>query len=304
MYTKIILAGGSGFIGKFLKEYFKTKSIQLIILTRSVPKKIGNITYLQWDGKTLGDWKDELEGAELLINLTGKSVNSRYTEKNRNEIINSRVYSTRVLGEAVKQLKNPPAVWFNAASATIYRHAEDRPNDEYNGEYENDFSVQVCKLWEQEFSKLKLPATRKIILRMAIVLGAEDGVFPRFKNIVRFGMGGKQGNGNQYFSWLHEDDLVAILEFLYLHAELEGIFNIASPNALQNKAMMKTYRELLNPQILLPLPTWLLKLGGFILGTEPELLLKSRWVIPKRLEESGFKFKYTNFKLALESLLK
>ena len=304
MYKKIIIAGGNGFIGKFLTEFFKTKAEEVIILSRSIPKKIGNVRYLQWDGKTLGEWKNSLEGAELLINLTGKSVNCRYTEKNKNEIINSRVNSTQVLGEAVKQLKNPPAVWFNAASATIYRHAEDRPNDEYNGEFENDFSVQVCKKWEQSFNELKLSSTRKIILRMAIVMGANDGVFPRFKNIVQYGLGGKQGNGNQYFSWLHEDDLAAILEHLYKHAELEGVFNIASPNAIQNKAMMKSYKELMNPILSLPLPSWMLKLGGLLMGTEPELLLKSRWVLPKRLEESGFTFKYPDFKIALKSLLK
>ena len=292
MYTKIIIAGGNGFIGNVLKEYFKTRTVEVIILARSAPKIEGNVTYLQWDGKTLDAWKAQLEGAEMLINLTGKSVNCRYTEKNKKEIVDSRTYSTQVLGEAVKQLKNPPAVWFNAASATIYRHAEDRPNDEYNGEIKNDFSVQVCKRWEEAFNEIKLSDTRKITLRMAIVMGAKDGAFPRLKNLVRSGLGGKQGNGNQYFSWIHEEDLIAILEFLYQHSELEGVFNISSPGPIKNKEMMQAYRELLKPLVAMPAPLWLLKLGALVIGTEPELLLKSRWVLPKRLEEAGFKFKF------------
>ena len=303
-YKKIIIAGGSGFMGNFLKSYFSKISNEVIVLNRQTEKVEDNIRYCKWDGKTLDKWKDHLEGAEMLINLTGKSVNCRYTEKNKKEIFDSRTLSTKVLGEAVKQLKQPPAVWFNAASATIYRHAEDRPNDEYNGEIENDFSVQVCKRWEETFNDIKLPATRKIILRMAIVLGVEDGAFPRLKNLVRFGMGGKQGNGKQYFSWIHERDMIAILEFLYQHAELEGVFNCASPGPVQNTVFMKTIRDIVKPIVALPSPVWLLKLGGMIVGTETELLLKSRWVLPKRLEEAGYKFQFSDIRIAAADLLK
>lgn len=303
MYTKIIIAGGNGFIGNFLKEHFRTKTKALIILSRGEARKEGNVSYLPWDGKTLGAWKDELEGAEMLINLAGKSVNCRYTEKNKQEIFDSRTYSTLVLGEAVKQLQHPPAVWFNAASATIYRHAEDRPNDEYNGEYQNDFSVQVCKKWEDTFNSVKLPATRKIILRIAIVLGAKDGVLPRFKSLVKTGLGGIQGNGAQYFSWIHEQDLANSIEFLYKHSELEGVFNCSSPNPVQNKILMQTFRDLLKPPVALPSPEWLLKLGAMIVGTETELLLKSRWVLPKRLQEAGYRFQYPDLQPALKGLL-
>jgi uncharacterized protein (TIGR01777 family) len=302
-YNKIIIAGGTGFIGNFLKEHFRTKAEKVIILSRSVAKETGNVSYLQWDGKTLGSWKEQLEGAEILINLAGKSVNCRYTEKNKKEIFDSRTYSTQVLGEAVKQLKHPPAVWFNSASATIYRHAEDRPNDEYNGEYQNDFSVQVCKKWEQTFTDIKLSNTRKIILRIAIVLGKKDGVVTRFKNLVTAGLGGKQGGGEQYFSWIHEEDLAAIIEYLYQHAELEGIFNCSSPEPVKNKELMKTYREIIKPFIALPSPKWMLKLGAALIGTETELLLKSRWILPKRLQEAGYPFKYSNIKAALNNIL-
>jgi uncharacterized protein (TIGR01777 family) len=303
-YHKIIIAGGTGFIGNFLKEYFGTKAERVIILSRSPAREEGNIAYLPWDGKTLGSWKEQLEGAEMLINLAGKSVNCRYTEKNKKEIFDSRTYSTQVLGEAVKQLQHPPAVWFNSASATIYRHAEDRPNDEYNGEYHNDFSVQVCKKWEQTFNNLKLSSTRKIILRIAIVLGDKDGVVTRFKNLANGGLGGKQGNGNQYFSWIHEEDLAAIIEYLYQHAEQEGVFNCSSPGPIKNKELMKTYRDILNPLIALPSPKWMLKLGATLIGTEPELLLKSRWVLPRRLSEAGYQFKYSDIKPALRNVLK
>jgi uncharacterized protein (TIGR01777 family) len=303
-YKKIIIAGGTGFIGNFLKEYFRAKSGKVIILSRSRTREEGNVSYLQWDGKTVGNWKESLEGAEILINLAGKSVNCRYTKKNKKEIFDSRMNATKVLGEAVKQLQHPPAVWFNSASATIYRHAEDRPNDEYNGEYQDDFSVQVCKKWEQSFNEIKLPDTRKIILRMAIVLGNKDGVVSRFKNLVHFGLGGKQGNGNQYFSWIHEEDLAAVIEYLYNHAELEGIFNCSSPEPIKNKELMQTYRNVLKPLIALPATKWMLKLGATLIGTEPELLLKSRWVLPKRLLEAGYQFKYVDIKSALENSLK
>ncbi len=303
-YKKIIIAGGTGFIGNFLKEYFRAKAEKIIILSRSYAREEGNVSYLQWNGKTLGSWKASLEGAEMLINLAGKSVNCRYTEKNKREIFDSRTNSTHVLGEAVKQLQHPPAVWFNSASATIYRHAEDRPHDEYNGEYQNDFSVQVCKKWEESFNEIKLSDTRKIILRIAIVLGNKDGVVSRFKNLVTFGLGGKQGNGNQYFSWIHEEDLAAIIEYLYQHAELEGVFNCSSPKPIKNKTLMQTYQDILKPLIALPAPKWMLKLGATFIGTETELLLKSRWVLPRRLLEAGYPFKYVDIKSALGNILK
>ncbi len=235
MYKKIVIAGGSGFIGNFLKEYFRKKAKEVIILTRSKARTERNVHYVHWDVKTIDDWMQHLENAEILINLTGKSVNCRYTEKNKQEIFDSRVSSTMLLGEAIKHLSNPPAVWFNSSSATIYRHAEDRPNDEYNGEYKDDFSVQVCKKWENTFNEIKLPDTRKIILRMAIVLGKKDGVVARFKMLTSLGMGGIQGNGEQYFSWIHEEDLARIIEFLYTHAELEGVFIKIGSNTDRNR---------------------------------------------------------------------
>ena len=302
-YKKIIIAGGTGFIGNFLKEYFRTKTEKIIILSRSEPKEEENVSYIQWDGKTPGDWIKHLEGAEILINLTGKSVNCRYTEKNKQEIIDSRVSSTRILGRAVKLLVHPPAVWFNAASATIYRHADDQPNDEYNGEYHDDFSVQVCKLWEQSFNEIKLSDTRKIILRIAIVLGEKDGVVARFKNLTNFGMGGKQGNGDQYFSWIHEEDLANSIEYLYHHSESEGIYNCSAPNPVRNKELMQVYRSLLKPFFAFPSPEWLLKIGAALIGTETELLLKSRWVLPRRLTEEGYTFLYPKINEALKNVL-
>jgi uncharacterized protein (TIGR01777 family) len=303
LYNKIILAGGTGFVGQYLQSYFAPKTQQVIVLCRKeIPAK-GNIQYLRWDGQSIGPWAAALEGADMLINLTGKSVNCRYTPKNKQAIFDSRTDSTKVLGEAVKQLASPPLVWFNASSATIYRHAEDRPHTEENGEYHNDFSVQVCKKWEQAFDAIALPQTRKVVLRMAIVLGQKDGVVKRFQKLTQAGLGGPQGSGRQYFSWIHEKDLARLLEFIYAHPNLSGVFNCAAPAPVKNEVLMQTFQQLLHPPFALGSPVWLLRLGAVLIGTETELLLKSRWVLPARLTQEGFEFEYPDLRLALQACL-
>ncbi|MEY5047221.1 MAG: hypothetical protein RLZZ175_580 [Bacteroidota bacterium] len=298
-YNKIIIAGGNGFIGQELKKMFEPITEKIIILCRN-PK---NENEVFWDGKTIGHWANELENADLLLNLAGKSVNCRYTEENKKAILNSRVDTTNVLGEAIKLCKNAPKVWINSASATIYRHSVDKNMDEYNGEFHDDFSVQVCKKWEKTFNEFELPTTRKVILRMSIVLGKNGGALPAYYNLAKFGLGGIQGNGNQYFSWIHIQDLFNIIQFTLQNKDVNGVINCAAPNPLTNKEVMHIIRKKAGVPFGLPASKWMLEFGAFFLRTETELLLKSRKVVSKKLEELGFQFKFKTFKEAVDDLL-
>lgn len=289
--AKIILAGGSGFIGQILDKHFTDRGDEVVVLTRGKEKTSGKTQWVRWDARTTGAWAGHLENARLLINLTGKSVNCRYNEKNRKEILRSRLDATRALGEALKTVQRPPGLWINASSATIYRHAEDRPQDEYSGETGNGFSVDVCRQWENCFFEQDTPGTRKIALRITIALSSRGGALPYYLNLVKYGLGGRQGNGKQYFSWIHESDLTGIVDFLAARPELDGIFNVSSPNPVPNREFMRTLREALSRPFGLPASRWMLEIGTFLLGTETELILKSRWVLPKRLQEAGYRFK-------------
>lgn len=211
-YNKIILAGGNGYLGSVLANYYRNLANEVIVLSRKAKPQIENIKTLVWDGKTKGEWVKDLSGAEMLINLCGKNVNCRYTPKNREAIIASRVVPTALLGEVIATLENPPALWINVTSATIYRHAEDRPQDEQTGEIGTGFSIDVCREWEDTFFKAITPKTRKIALRMSIVMGRTDGAFPRLLNLTKLGLGGMQGNGRQYVSWVHQQDAARCTE--------------------------------------------------------------------------------------------
>jgi uncharacterized protein (TIGR01777 family) len=302
---KIVIAGGSGFIGAGLIEYFGGSN-HIVVLTRRTNGLNGHaqphVTYVEWDGRHTGPWTEALEGADLLVNLSGKSVNCRYTEANKAAIFDSRTASTTALGEAIKGLKRPPALWINAGSATIYRHAEDRPMDEFTGEIENDFSVQVCKKWEQTFNDIALPQTRKVILRIAITLG-NGGVMEPYLNLVKFGLGGRQGSGRQRYSWVHIADVARMMEWLYHHPECEGTYNCSSPNPVSNTEFMATLRKATGQNFGLPAPGWMLKIGATLIGTETELLLKSRWVLPTRITQAGFTFKYPQLSDALQQIV-
>ncbi|RCH55509.1 TIGR01777 family protein [Mucilaginibacter hurinus] len=289
-YNKIILAGGSGYLGKVLAQHFSKLANEVIIFTRSPKPAIGNINMIAWDGATIGQWAQHLEDSDVLINLTGKSVNCRYDEKNKAEIFSSRLKATWILGEALKQTNNPPGVWMNAASATIYRHAEDRPQDEFNGDIGEGFSIEVCKRWERAFAEQNIPGIRKIILRITVVLGSNGGVMHYYSNLAKYGLGGIQGNGNQYFSWVHEEDLVGSVQFLLDNPQLDGVFNIASPHPVQNHELMYTIRKAVGMPIGLPATKWMLEIGTLLLQTETELILKSRWVLPTRLLNEGYRF--------------
>lgn len=310
MKKKVVIAGGSGFIGAALINHFIAQQAEVIVLTRALPLSQNNsyrrqttqhnkaVTYVKWNGFYPGDWSRCLEAADVLINLCGKSVNCRYTEKNKAAIFSSRLTTTCALGEAIEQLEQPPAIWINASSATIYRHATDRPQDEYNGEIANDFSVQVCKQWEAAFFRFNLPHTRQVALRMAITLG-QGGVMTPYLNLVRLGLGGAQAGGQQMFSWIHIEDTCNIIQWIIDHRDITGVLNLAAPHPVSNAALMATLRRASGIKFGLPAYKWMLQLGALLIGTETELLLKSRWVVPTKLLQSGYIFRYPTIREAV-----
>jgi len=294
MKKKIVLAGGTGFVGTYFNKKFTELGYEVKVISRNAP----NIT-----------WKDKtgiiqaLEDAEMLINLAGKSVNCRYNERNKQEILNSRTETTKLLGDAIKECNNPPSLWINSSTATIYRHAEDRPMTEENGEIGSGFSVEVAKRWEEAFFSFTLPKTRQIALRISIVLGSDGGVMIPYKNLVRFGLGGIQGPGTQRFSWIHIEDLFKIILYIQEHNHLSGVFNCSTPNPITNRDLMNALKRAFNRKLGLPAPAWLLELGAIFIRTETELILKSRWVIPERLVKEGFIFSYPTIDQALAQII-
>lgn len=312
---KIIIAGGTGFIGQEMTKYFG-KENNIIILTRKMGNSknnrnkynslsnedLLNVKFIKWDGRTTGDWTKELENADLIINLTGRTVNCRYNKKNKKEIFDSRTDAVKAIGEAIRQCTSPPKLWINASSATIYRHATDKPQDEYSGGFHDDFSVQVCKLWEKTFFEQIIPQTRKVALRMAITLGTGGVLIPYF-NLLKFGLGGKQGSGKQMYSWVHIEDTCRMIEWITDNITIEGVYNCSSPTPVTNKDFMQTLRKVTGVKFGLPAFDWMLRIGALIIGTSTELILKSRWVLPTKILETGFRFKYPLLKDALADII-
>ncbi len=291
---KIVLAGGTGFVGQYLEQKFTDQGYQVVIISRQPG-------HLNWSNHT--GIVNALEGAEMVVNLAGKSVNCRYTEANKREIFDSRMETTEALGTAILACDNPPPLWINSSTSTIYRHAEDRPMTEANGEFGSGFSVEVGKAWEQAFFSFKLPNTRQAALRLSIVLGKDGGVMTPYENMVRFGLGGKQGNGRQMFSWIHLEDVYRIILFIRDHETISGVLNTTSPEPVTNRDLMKQLRLTMDRKIGLPATKWMLNMGAVVIGTEPELILKSRWILPERLQQAGFKFTYPTLDKALENIL-
>ncbi len=297
--NKIIIAGGTGFLGKALEHFYIKKGYSVVILTRN-PKQSNHVF---WDGESLGNWVEELENSKILINLAGKSVDCRYTKRNKTLIYDSRMKSTSILGEALALIHHPPSIWVNASSATIYQHSEENLMKESNGIIGDDFSMNICKSWENTFFANKLPENRKIAIRTSIVLGAQGGAILKLRPIVKMGLGGHQGNGNQKISWIHINDFCRAIDFIIQETNLEGAINITAPNPISNKNFMKILRELINVSIGIPQPKFLLEIGTWLLRSETELVLKSRNVYPEKLLEAGFKFKFTDVKSALTDIL-
>ncbi|MBL7931633.1 MAG: TIGR01777 family oxidoreductase [Bacteroidia bacterium] len=303
--NKIVLAGGSGYIGTVLCEHFKDMTDEIVILSRGAEHKKGNVRSVYWDGRTLGEWWKELEGADVLINLAGKNINCRHTEKNKKEILDSRVDSVKVLAEAFQQCKHKPKLWIQSASAGIYEQVRDRPMTESDGVFGVDFSAEVSKVWENAFweHSSHYTNTRKVILRTSLVLGAADGAFPRLKNLVRYGLGGKQGNGEQWVSWVHEKDMAGIIAWVISHPSLEGAVNCASPEPLKNKEFMSKIRNVMKMPFGIPSPAVVLKMGAFIIGTDAELILKSCWALPEKILKEGYVFRYPSLEEAVKEIV-
>lgn len=303
--SKVVIAGGAGFLGQVLVRHFATQGIETVVLTRQPGVTIGRARIVNWDGREPGAWAAELEGCDMVINLCGRSVNCRYTKANREEIYASRLEPTRALGEAIARCERPPHLWINASSATIYRHAEDREMTEAGGEIGDGFSVDVCQQWETAFNDARTPHTRRVAIRTAMVLGHDpNSVFPTLSTLVKRGLGGTLGNGRQYVSWLHEADFRGVVDWIWEHNELMYPVNVCAPNPVLNREMMAELRRAYRVRLGLPATPLMLELGAAILGTETELVLKSRRVVPARLLESGYRFRFPTFREAIEDLVR
>lgn len=311
MTRKVVIAGGSGQVGTLLARNFHNQGDCVIVLSRTpmtVPWRCA-----LWDGATLGPWREELEGAEVWINLAGRSVDCRYTMANRREILDSRVNSTRILGAALHGMSCRPRVWMNASTATIYRHCFDRAMDDRTGEIDLvqpdapsawNFSIEVATAWERAFFESGNPGVRKVALRSAMVMSeSPGGVFDVLSRLVRFGLGGAAGSGNQFMAWIHAEDFVNAIEFLIEQEGLAGPVNLASPNPVPNAEFMKAIREAWGTPFGLPAREWMLEIGAMALRTETELILKSRRVVPKKLLEAGFEFRFKEWKEAARELV-
>ncbi len=292
---KIVIAGGSGFIGLYCAGRFREAGYEVHIIARSGP-------HIRWEDEA--GILAALEGAVLLLHLAGKSVNCRYNEANKKEIMASRTKTTRLLGDAIRKCSRPPQLWINSSTATIYRYAEDRPMTESEGELGQGFSVSVARAWEQAFFTFAdLPQTRLVALRISIVLGAGGGVMKPYTNLVRMGLGGRQGSGRQQFSWIHIEDLYRVILFVLEDESRRGVYNCSAPYPVKNRELMYTLRKAMGRSWGLPAPKWLLELGARLIKTETELVLKSRWVLPQRLLQEGFVFKYEQLEPALDHIL-
>lgn len=303
---KIVVPGGSGFLGGHLVPRFRSQGHDVIVVTRSEvheePRRdaVGSLRCVRWsDASAL---HDAVNGADLVLNLAGKSVDCRYTAKNKAAILDSRVNTTRAIGTAIAASNAPPPVWMNASTATVYREARDRPMTESDHEVGTGFSVGVGTQWEEALFERNLRKTRRVALRITIALAMDGGVIPPCRNLVRFGLGGKQGDGGQMFSWIHVEDLCRAVEFLWEREDMSGPVNLAAPGPVTNAEFMAALRRTMKMPIGLPAATWMTEIGAFFLRTETELILKSRWVLPQRLMDAGFEFQFPDLESALADL--
>ena len=301
MKKKIIITAANGFIGQCLVKYF-SDNYEVVALVRKLPKENDGVKYMLWDGIHAGEWTLEFEGAHTVINLAGRSVNCRYNEKNKEEIYSSRLESTMLIGKVIDQCADKPKFWLNASSATIYKHSLHEPMTEKEGIIGEGFSVDVCQKWEKQFNDYRQEGVRQVLLRTAIVLGREGGVMIPFQRLVNWGLGGKMAQGNQMFSWIHEEDLCRIIQHLILDEQCSGVYNVAAPVPVTNEVFMRTLRQVKQKAFGIPAPAWLLEAGAWLIGTETELILKSRFVIPERLIQEGFEFKYAQIRDCLQDL--
>lgn len=291
---KVVIAGGTGFIGSYISTRFKEIGYQVLIVSRE-PE------HISWKPINL---TEAFEGAEIVINLAGKSINCRHTEENKAAILESRINTTLWIGNAILACVNPPKLWINASAAGIYKPSLDHAMTEEEAVLGNDFLADVVSKWEKSFFGFQLTGTRKVALRTVVVLGKDRSALQPLVLLSRFGLGGKQAEGNQIFSWIHIEDYFQIILFLMETKSISGIVNCASPNPLDNNDFMNHIRNVLHIPVGIPTPVFAINLGARVMGTEPDLILKSSFVIPKRLLGLGFKFKFPKVDKALEDLLK
>jgi uncharacterized protein len=307
---KIVIPGGTGQLGQILEDELKKVGHEVICLTRA-PRS--GTTDISWDGKTLGAWAQTIDGADVVINLAGRTVNCRYTEKNLKQMMDSRVDSTRVVAEAICIAKRPPRLWLQMSTATIYAHRYAAPNDEASGLMGGGekgvpdywaYSVEIARSWERELNDAQTPNTRKIAMRTAMVMAPQkDGVFDVLSNMTKWGLGGSIGGGRQFVSWIHYKDFLAAVMFCIKHEQLQGPINFTSPNPLPQRDFMAVLRRAMNVKIGLPATKWMAEIGAFFLRTDTELLLKSRRVTPAILPRAGFEFAYPDWNTAAADLV-
>ncbi len=308
---KVVLPGGSGQVGTLLARALHAAGDDVVVLSRSPSAAPWRIA--EWDGGTPGPWTRELDGADVVVNLAGRSVNCRYTPENRAAIMASRVESTRAVGRAISAATTPPRLWLQASTATIYSHRFDAPNDEATGEIggrEPDapgswrFSIEVARAWEAEVDAADTPRTRKVKLRSAMIMSPDrGGIFATLLGLVRLRLGGRAGSGRQYVSWIHDADFVRSVRWLIDREDLDGAINVAAPNPLPYLEFMRALRRAAGIRLGLPAAAWMVNMGTFVMRTESELVLKSRRVVPGRLLESGFEFRYPDWASAARDLV-
>lgn len=307
---KIVIPGGSGQVGTVLARAYSQSGHEVVVLSREPTNAPWRM--VKWDAETIGDWASELEEADAVINLAGRSVNCRYNDQNRRLIKESRVKSTQIVGRAIAQAFHPPRVWLQASTATIYAHRYDAPNDEATGVLGGSesnspdtwrFSIDVATSWERSLNESAAPKTRKVLLRSAIIMSPDRaGAFDMLLRLVRYGLGGRAGDGKQYVSWIHDYDFVRAVTWLIEHDELEGPVNLAAPNPVPNREFMRTLRAAWGISFGLPANAWMLEIGARVLQTETELILKSRRVIPATLLQAGFVFQFPSWMEAARDL--
>ncbi|MDE0837129.1 MAG: TIGR01777 family oxidoreductase [Akkermansiaceae bacterium] len=304
MNTTTVIIGANGFLGRYLCRHFARNGREVVAIARSRKGWSGDGMFLEWDGENMGPWALALEGAELVINLSGRSVNCRYNAENMVEIKRSRVTTTELVGRAIAACRVPPKLWINSSTATWYRHAEDKPQDEWDGAPGEGFSHGVAEAWENAFFGSKVPAeTRKVALRIGMVLANEpETVYDVLTSLTNRALGGAMGSGNQRVSWIHMDDFLRTVEFVMRDPFIDGIVNATAPDFPTNRQLMKAFRETVGMPIGLPSAKWMLAIGAALMGTETELVLKSRWAEPLRLREAGFRWRYPMAVDAIEDL--
>ena len=308
---KIVIPGGSGQVGTVLARAFHAAGDEVILLSRS--PALAPWRVVSWDPPSIGPWAEELNDADVVINLAGRNVNCRYTAASRREIMESRVASTVAVGAAIERAARPPALWLQASTATIYAHRFDASNDEATGQIGGHepgapaswhFSIEVAQNWERACNAARVPHTRRVLMRSAVIMSPDrGGIFDTLLSLVRGGLGGRAGNGRQYVSWIHDADFIRVIDHLLLREHFDGTVNLASPGPISNSVFMRILRGAWGGRVALPVTRPTLEIGAFLLRTESELVLKSRRVVPRRLLDDGFAFQFPHWDDAARDLV-